>query len=345
MSHLKPATNYNLNGVTPSPVPLWQYTGSGYVPVSISLQSSTASAQYDIEAKDPLNCVMFEQYILGWSYKKEIGADSPPLLKRVLPAFCPVRPYMYASCIAGAEGIANTGKATNSAASAAWKLMRYTVQFETPPYPVKPDNAVTSELQRFVGITDITPSTETFKYRPGAFKWPSNAPGVANTSFNDGVSFNVCKQQYTITWVNLPDDGLWTKGGFWKGGSSPNIEDGIGKLNTTTFMGKPPGTMLLESWKPIMRAMPNINLADAWAKNRLDYRPGWDAQFNFCYFDPPHSATLVGTSQVGGHNLTPHPTNGIWYRPYLVGQVANTQYRYEDYDMNLLFILNNTDAV
>lgn len=272
--------------------------------------------------------------VLGYALKSDTQ------INRILPVQHPVLPFMWASGVSG-QGIGPRGQ---KGSQALWKRWRTKIHFETPPYAILPNSQVTKEYQRFLTLMDFSSNSEFFQRREGTFKYSSQAPGLSGNKVDIpetyGAAQLVTKVAQTYLWVQVPDNGLFT-GGF--PGAPTKLAAGVGKVNSASFFGYEAGTLLFDSWKPIARVFPA-------SPGLLGLPPQgvprcWDVQLRFIYFNPPSG--MDDTTTAGGrygHNLVPHPVNGLWYLAYLKNsggvETDTTLWRYQTYNFDLLFEMN-----
>lgn len=288
-------------------VPTIQYVGpdGGGISGRFNTSSSTATLVYDIQGGNPQYQSQLPQLIqdvLGYSYK------SGTSLKRVLPKPHPELPYLWASGINSIRGVAPAGKMSTNigGVQGGWRRIRVEVQYETPPYSIKKDGV--PEYTRFM-IPDPTPATEFVEIKAGQFRFVDGAPST-NKTITGGMAQILTKTRHNFKWIQVPDDGLYSGGGFdaGTGGRPTNIENALGKVNSDVWRGYPIGTLLLEGYKPIARSMPII--LDV-ARNIL--MRAWDVELHILHFDPGYPDNL-GDPNVRGHNLFPNPDDGRWWR-------------------------------
>lgn len=314
-----------------STVPVLQYVGQGgTIGGSFNTRMSSATITYDIRDYD---LPTFVGEVLGYA------TASGGAIQRVLPKQHPSFPWLFASSVSVQEGLGPTGKRADTGGEiASWKRVRVSVNFETPPFKVAADGAG-PEYLRYT-MLEVTPATEFLQRQAGTFQFPEGTPNsdpedptpMPDTQIGGGGVVQVVnKTRLTFTWVQLPDAGLFNGGGFDAGGRAALIEDGLGKVNDADWHSYPKGTLLLDSWKPIPHSMPaNISPGGGVARS-------WDAQISMLFFDPPSARP----EQYRGHNLAPHPSNGLWYRVHQFQQQDTSQYwRYQEYDFEQIFAMN-----
>lgn len=318
--------------------------------VSAGVGRTTAEQTWDVSNDSLADWITA---CIGYAKSKGQGQG----INRNLPAQHPQLKYLYVSGV-GAEGLGPTGK---DGSVATYKRWRTKLHYETPPYDIVADNNVQQECFRYITMINAQSNTEVFQRRQGCFAY-SIQSGIGVTNRNallipesHGASQSVTKVAYDYLWVNLPDVGLFGGSGFSGSGcgSSQNIINGIGKVNNTSFLGFDPGTLLFDSWKPVSRTYPVEPILlglQQWQVPRA-----WDVQLRFIYFNPPSGMKAAGTISgvpavwpahaQQGHNLVPHPTNGLWYLAYLCKGFTNSEtdqqfYRYQGYNFYDMFKMN-----
>ncbi len=332
-------------------VPAWQSVddGKGAISGSFSVNQSTATEEWDIYQSQ---WQTFVAMILGYSVSGGRGGG----IRRTLPRQHPQFVNMYASRVSNTQGIAPTGTSARmidggkaGALTAEWQLLRCTIQYETPSYLITPN--VNAEWQRYLMLS-VAPTVEFVQKRIGCFLFAAGTPGNGGKAIPDsgGSALIYSKTRLTFTWVQVPDFGLF-EGGFGSGGRSLNIENGLAKVNLTTFMGYPPGTLLLEGWNPRPHYYPTTIPGNVGISARL-----WDVDLIISYFDPPTDPTFIATYPTAprGHNLVPHPTNGYWYPAFssslpadaggwatALGDTSWRYFRYQSYEYSNLFKMNS----
>lgn len=274
-------------------------------------------------------------------------------MQRVLPTRCAQFPWLWASRVSGLEGIGSKGieLGLNGGVMAGWKMMRMTVQYETPPYEVKSDEIVKNadsnnspaESQRYV-IWKQTPSVEFVQSTIDSFSWPKQAHDrdLDIIQGSKGYALLVAKVRITANWIQVCDD--WVRSGSNKFG---NIEAALGTVNHKSFLDRPAGTMLFESYE----ATPRVEPVDPAVMNQIDRTStiprSWDITLNWAYFDPTDGgATASGISQAFdgtpryGHNLAFDPITAKWWRPLLNTKGvtdSNGYWKYRESDHSKIF--------
>lgn len=299
---------------------------------SFSVNKSTWTQHYLVYPED---LIKFVQDMIGWATKSTVFANK---INRRLPFRHPDIPYLYCSGISSVEGIASTGQRLGQQGilCSGWRVLKVGVQFDDPAYNIKA-NGDFDESERFV-IPDFDPSTEFIQRDLSTFIWPAATPNLGLTPVlgSKGATISVSKQRRTYIWVQVPDDGLFTAGGFDKfGATAENIERCVGKVNDGDFLGCAAGTLLLESWKPepIVMPVPPLQLG----KGPTDVPRAWNVRLTFLFFDPQPR----GDDTIRGHNLVPCPKDNKWWRPYvkLAGDVS-AGWRYQETNFDLIFEMN-----
>lgn len=315
-----------------------QYTNDpSTIDVQLNYGGGTAREVHDVEDG---KIRQFAQDVLGWSVRKK-NELTGQCIERHLPARHPDLPHLFASNISGVQGLATTGSRDGSNGkgdqAAAFKVNRYTISYSTPNYNILDDGAVEKEWQRYTALVGVEPIIEFYRRKVGTRVWVNDA---ANPNKNQpitgavGSQQLVRKQRIKMLWVQVPDDGLFTAQGFFKGGAPVKLEAALGCVNDDTFFGREAGTMLFEGYNII----PRITHTDPFADDdRLRFC--WDVELIFVYFNPP-----PGDSSKRGHNLLPQEAGEmLWWRhiPSTTGATDSSSYwLYPEADFDTIFEMN-----
>lgn len=302
------------------------------VDLQMTSESGTAVEIHDVKDDE---VAIFTQDVLGWSQRRK-GTN---LIERHLPAQHADYRQLWATSISGAEGLAPTGSREGSVSGdsvPAFKTRRVRLTYSTPNYDVLDDQEIESEWQRYLVLEDCEPITEFFRRNAGAFRYADPTVGGVIPG-SSGAAQLIQKQRYTYLWMQVPDEGLYTAGGFAQGGRAKRIEELLGKVNSEIFMGWPKGTILFEAWK----AIPRMSLGDPLFGNRLPR--SWNVRLQFVYFDPP-TPNGPNSNDPRGHNLYPHQKKSTWHRAILDHEDAtdaSAWWRYQEADLRDIFLLND----
>ncbi len=307
----------NIRSETGLNFPWKEYTGrvAWAGDISFAVDRSTATSAMIVNGED-LN----EVYPQLCGYSKRIG--SGPLLFRQLPMRHPRFPWLYCAAVVKTEGWtpedeANTdvlGKNTLNYAN--YRFYKLTLQFNAPSYDVGANGA--DEWTRFT-TRRREPSAEYITRQKGAFVYGEGSFGVDGQYFKGSVGQLVAKVRLRWMWWMLPEQGLMN------GNQIPvNIENAIGKVNAYDFAGYKAGTLLMEAPKytdcdlpvrPLLiktKSLLTENNGSPFILNPdqidlLTAPRAWNVEFSILRFNPPTNGSVYG------HNLVPHPTNGLWY--------------------------------
>lgn len=309
-------------------VPAYQdVRGTGSVSASMASGQSSFTEHWFIKDTD---LQQFTQDVLGWSKKNGVR------INRNTPAQHADLNFMWASRVTSVEGYASTGKRAAAAGSvASFKLLRIGVQYDTPPYRIVDDVAFAGdkEYKRYVVPTSET-NAEFLQLAKGAFVFYGGAPAPnANKTFGrpgeSGALQIVMKTKVTYLWIQVPDNGLFSMGGFDQGGRPYNIENALGTVNNDTWHSYPKGTLLLESYGLTPQTLP-IAPATVGLPPRGIPRV-WNVALNFVYFDP-----LPFDANFRGHNLVPLPGSNSWVLAKRQGAADGDEtqriYQYSNFD-------------
>jgi hypothetical protein len=314
MASPKPTNTYSINPV----VATWQDVTGSPVDYHFAYGQQTAVEKWDIADVD---LDFFRQDTLGYAVSNGPGLG----IDRQLPAQHPQMQEMRAVSVGPVEALAPTGqRAATGGQTAAFKLLRVTVNYERPLYTMLANGAADAEWKRFT-IPDVGPTAEYIVREGGSYQWPADHPKLPNKPLIKGPARRqiVKKTRVTVTWYQVPDAGLFVGG--WPG-ASPNIEGGIGCVNDDAFMDRAAGVWLFTGWKPEPRLMMKPNVGTGLA---------WDVKLFLLRFDLPDAS--YGNPANRGHNCVPW-VDGKWYQ---VTSVINGQTIYPTYDFRKLFLMNS----
>lgn len=203
--------------------------------------------------------------VLGYSFRTLGGR-----LSRVLPMRDPHFTWTYASAITSIRGIKFIGKNAGGGHGpyADYSYAIISVLFTTPPYAVKSDtdiivNGSPYEWRRFVekrfDVVGESLNTEAAELKFGANYTPPNQ------TIHRQYPFITFKTNLSWTWVQVPDVGLFSGGGYDEGGRPEEVLACLGKVNSVEFEGWQPETLLFfpPRFEPYVMPVPPhvLNLA------------------------------------------------------------------------------------
>jgi len=259
--------------------------------------------------------------LLGISKKSGIGID------RQLPMRHPTFPWLVATRVVRVEGVRFRGfdaKVLAGGAYAAYDIARISVSFEPPLYRMLP-NGPGGEWNRWVEYRH-NPATEFVVREKGQMVWNDVALGVQNgKSFTAPIGYPLAKTRLQWVWHQVPMDGL-----FDANNRMPQIENGIGLVNSAAFAGYPAETLLLEGVAPEPQPLPIDAVGDGFWRRGLP-PVYYKVTFHMIHFDPPNGGATVGW------NLEPYH-NGLWYRAGHLSDPATG--KFFTYNFPNLFTMN-----
>lgn len=244
-------------------------------------------------------------------------------LRRILPFRHPQYSSCYARRITGMRGIgpregdtlkagyAETTLYGGSQLNAGWmgfKKYELTIEYENIPWRVVGDEAEEVEYARNT-LLEIAPTVEQITIAAGNMAWAENSDGggtEAGDPFQSDYSVIIPAQTLTLKWLDVPADFISPDSGY----SFPKLQNTQGCVNSDTFLGRAPGTLLLKTVELVRKVSPLFEVVSGY------YRPVvlYDVTFVMSYFDPPKGNAL---SAFRGHNLVPTrrgvATDGVVY--------------------------------
>lgn len=275
---------------------------------SLTEASTTVEYVFDIEDRPQdysdwiVNDVVVT--VLGANYVSEMK------LCRVPPLRHPLHPSLYASRITGLRGEGPLGRtdeqidflgaeiAENTPIRwGTWKRLRFVVEYTLPQWRICADGEVDAEYKRYV-VPELQPGVEVITIAAGQMKFAENPgpgydpPTAINTQFQSETALVLPKQTFTLLWKSVPQEFISADGGQ----TFRKLEEYVGKVNQSEFLGRAAGTLLMNPPK-LTRYACSLFLPP-------DYRPQilYDVLFEFSYFRPPKANP---DSPYEGHNLLP----------------------------------------
>jgi hypothetical protein len=191
--------------------------------------------------------------------------------------------------------------------------------------------ATLTEFDRFVVRGEVTPGADYLQLPGAAFKYYRSSGTTAPDGF--AVPFNsgriIPTERFVLTWHRLPEN-VWTPdsglSAFVYGTGAYSSGAALGSVNKTTFYDRPPGTVLLESVRPILLRDPFGTGVEWDIEYTFAYSPkGW----NFLYFYD-YSGTNSGWYHVS--------SSGDYEAP---GSVTDNRSIYNERELNNLFSVDN----
>ncbi len=229
--------------------------------------------------------------------------------------------YFAASASSEAKGISSQDPIVGPL----WKKAVINVMFRPTTYNILGDDAISTELDRFV--SRIPEASAEFQTSLGIFAWcGKSTPEGKPWALDVQPAFVVPSTRWVYTWHQIP---VATRSdGSPDLGNPPNIDTVtplIGSINSDPFddlYGK--GSVLFSSWSPKL-VMPS-------AATTHNYY--WDIQYNFGVRDMGSSP--YADSERAGWNFAFDPLRGIWDKYAILGNPTGfTMYPYAD--LNTLF--------
>lgn len=294
----------------------WQEAADIWSPNQFTLTRSksycTVSAIVDWSKLKP--CI---QYILGYSYATDSSGGYA--LKRVTPSFHPILTWLYATQISELRGLGPDGLDeplySDSLVPGKYTKFKITVVYECLPFRVKEDNQVTAEYQRYLEILP-KPYTELVVVDQGSMIWAANA----STPSFDGtvVGSNQVKARQAKTALDM----IWHDVAWNFIADSFDIPTKLlaiqKKVNLTSFLGFPAGTLLCEDVVIDKGVMPVASevFDDLLFQAKVT--------FKMIYFNPQQ-----GTGETRqGWNLLPRYDRGYYYATSSLGYPLFESYEF-----------------
>jgi hypothetical protein len=207
------------------------------------------------------------------------------------------------------------------------------VHYEHLPYAYLEDDAITTEMDRYVTRGDVRSSAEFLAYPGAGFKYARNpaladpADGADGTTIPGDQGVIVPQEEFVLTWERIPEELAEPGSDLHDTIHGTSVYDPLpyhGAINSIEFDGKPAGTVLLSGVRPIRHLSPLGSGFEYAMEYAFTYRPtGWNYR---PYFQPAGAGTVVTwyfASKDGTH--------------YAPGSVPDGKSYYHERDLNLLF--------
>lgn len=313
---------------------------------SFSWEESDARMVYnDIPGEHLIDALML---IEGYAYTVSSGDPPTALLRRKNSMRHPKFPWMRANKIESVEGYGGISEKVETAQNFTtnfddvatytnlWAKYRIAVSFNTPEYNIITDAELDlldfgNERLRYCYNSGTETSTSLIAIQGGAVRFENTQTVGANAELN-APSHNISEsiQTIKITWTKIPEDYLQpVDSGDPLGSTFYKLYEGMNKVNSETFLGRRPGTVLMDPFAYRRRRMP-VRTTDGTT-------PFWgEVEFVFRYFDPPPGPTC--TAGKYGWLLAPNAARQYYYVEIPpVGAIGTAQPLYQSYDFNTLF--------
>lgn len=254
----------------------------------------------------------FLRFVLGFSYADRAN---PFRLRRENPVFHPRFSWLSATTVSfasispvGVQGAGTKVEGAFPATAGVPPVAKYakilaTVRFTDRPWTFLEDEFAT------------TPATEAERntfFEPVPSVEVISAEGLNNIKFANGPQAGevipapfgtlMSKITKTLNWMWVPHEYI--------SGDDPlqftpdNIMSCVGRVNSDTFLGHPPGTLLLQA--PVFQRFRFPVLT----RNNLYGYFAWNIKLPMQFFDPPRG---VADANYRGHQLVPRRTDLLWY--------------------------------
>ncbi len=244
------------------PSPPFQTHGQNQVLYWEDVEScqETATAEGVVESRRRLFCLWkdrlaFRADLIGWSAIQ--FPSGPAKLRRGLPEVHPEIPKMYCveANMIGGKGVpqydsgkghqafyASTRPATqlgDGGDGYAW----FDTKWSYVPYVVLGDTEIGgNESLRFVEI-NVEPSIQSISLPGATFRFVTAiVPAAHGRIIPEGLPLLLPQKAYRLRWHSVPS----TNNLMWPG-LETNIDMCLGKVNSATYLGKDPGTLLCEA--------------------------------------------------------------------------------------------------
>jgi hypothetical protein len=311
---------------------------------SFSWEDSDARMVYnDIPGNHLIDALMLVE---GYCWT-ELDVLGNTVMRRKNAMVHPKYPWMRANKVESVEGYGGISEKVDTlgsytmdptdtpSATNQWDKYRITVSFNTPEYSIITDNELDlldagNELLRYCYNSGNETATSAIAIQGGQVKFAAGQTVGANTELN-APSHNIFEAIQTIklTWTKISEDYIQAVnpgdplgGGFYK------LSNALGCVNSTTFLGRRPGTLLMDPFAYRRKRMP-VRTTDGTV-------PFWsEVEFTLRFFDPTPAPTC--TANKFGWLLAPNAAGGYFYVTIPAVGAAPARDLYNSFDFNTLF--------
>jgi hypothetical protein len=279
--------------------------------------------------------------------------QSQQICFRYLPCQHPIKPSLVCTRLEW-KGVAPRGKQralfvqpmgyTQPYYTSLYAKIRCTATFTAVKYELKPNlinpNAVQpinlnvtngSELYRFTYINGnnsvnfITLDQGTMVYLQGPPPGPQGQTIVGKPINAPGYHQAEIMQDLVVQWTNVPESYVCNTNVI-----PVRLLNSLGKVNSAPFLGRAPGTLLMDPFEYERRRMPlpdKFGVSGFWA----------DIKLHLKYFNPQYGPLPKGQTPLAyGHQTAPAPA-GTAFGYYAIQNQGNGAQRYQSYDFNQFF--------
>jgi hypothetical protein len=274
-------------------------------------------------------------WLLGVDYVPQSDSLVTPAsirLKRTCPAFHPVHCWAWAHSVQ-VQGQGFQGDDTDAViwewqnTPAKWDHYVVTVSYNMPKYNVFYDESVNYEYERFLS-KEFFPHTELVSIETGCIlldapgtAWENKPPPGMQVAFRrETAGVKLIWHRVPLEFVQASDDELPLK-----------LLQVQGRVNSGTFLGRPPETMLCKDIKLNKYVSPLLTNTIG----QLYFM--YDIEMDFIYYDPEPKG-FVSTGAANGWNYHPAPNYKYYYG------VNSGQPVYKSVDFDKIFT-HHTDTI
>lgn len=325
-------SEYNWSVTTKDPNTTWnfgeyQWLNEGSGEATFSRDSSQTSLVYFCEYdyhKQFLDVVLGKSVKDGGTIRRSASNPNFGGTNGSLPE---PHPY-YSNFYAYSAELMPRGVPSNNAIGPQWKKAKIHVVFRPPNYNIIPDGVLSStdEMDRFT--IKIPEGSAEFQTTQGSFKFVDDANPNNRRVLDVRPGFIVSARRYTYTWVQIPV--ATTSAGYPDLGRPPNestVLDLVGKINSVTFDGFAPGTVLFAAPGTSKLVLPQV------ASSNNYY---WDISYILAVRDYGVSSTPLQAGEHVGWNYAYSPKDYAW-RLYTNDGKTTGKPMYQYADLNQLF--------
>lgn len=312
---------------------LWEYVSSiSPNSTAMSWDDSNATVVWDVPYAYVQDAI---SRILGYAYcNKGTNAQNPTYIYHVNPVRHPVLTWMHAAKIESITGLGPRGKVATfnpfgvpgiPPYTESYELYRITAQFHNPPYDVLEDNQTndtTYEAGRYFYQEGLEASANFITLEGGQAIFAAGQGAMSNRPFTaPGRAVAETQHVFKFRWTRVPIEYVEQATGSSTYGHPFKFRQCLQKVNSETFLGFAPYTLLFEPYEYVRKRMPIATVQGG-------YKWWADILMSLRYFEPK----LGSGATSAGHRTAPNQ-DGLYFHV----KRSNGNELYEAVDFAKLF--------
>lgn len=218
----------------------WKEAVDLHSPSQLSIGKQRAVTTLTAYVEDFTKLKACLHYLRGYAW-----VDTDLTLRRNLPARHPIWKNMVCTEILECHGLQFDSKQDVSQDNpdlpfATYKKFKLVASFSAPPYAMAADGDVLTEDERWVTFGE-KPYVDYFQAQMGEAKFSAPSSSFHTTPIPYAVPVRSQKSVYELKWWEVPSEFVRDSEGI-----TPKFDAAIGKVNSDTYAGKYPGTLMVD---------------------------------------------------------------------------------------------------